>query len=154
MSPDGNTFALATNRGCARVFDRKTGREIRVIGVESTGVMDLAYSPDSQRLVVASGYPHSYVEMIDLATGESRGRLANGGVVRSVAWSPDSKWIATGKNGSEISLWSVHAGRVRRSFRANPRGTSALAFLPNGHLVSASFSGRVTEWEGMSRSER
>lgn len=146
MSPDGSTFALATNRGCARVFDRTTGRELRKLEVNSTGVMDLAYSPDGARLAVVSGYPGSYVEIFDLVTGRSVRRIEAGGVVRAVAWSDDGQWLATGKNSAEITVWAVESGAATCRISANPRGTSALDFLPNGRLVSTSFSGKVALW--------
>lgn len=146
ISPDGRTFAVATNRSCARIFDRGTGEELHAVRVRGGSVLDLAYSPSGDRLAVVSSWPHPSVDIVEVGSGRLVRRLDCEEVVRAIAWSPDGRFAATGENGATLTYRSVEAKGRDVSWRGNPGGTSALTFDAAGRLVSTSFHGRVAIW--------
>src|SRR5713226_453618 len=69
-------------------------------------------------------------------------RLAHKGIRVGVAFSPDSKTLATGGDDGHIRLWDVATAKEKTSFRAHRArvGVSRLAYFPDGKtLASASW---------------
>ena len=68
-------------------------------------IYEIAYSPDSTRLAVASSigiwiYDAKTGEELDLLTGHTE-------YVESVAFSPDSNTIASGSSDGTVLLWQI-----------------------------------------------
>lgn len=70
------------------------------------------------------------------------------GSVTALAYSADSRYLATGTEDTQIILWDAHNGAVKKEKRAAHDDTiSALAFSPNGAtLASVSDSGCMKLW--------
>jgi WD40 repeat protein len=71
------------------------------------------------------------------------------GKVGSVAFSPDSKVLATGSEDGKIKLWDVASGRELRTLTVCEASSSVvLAFSPDGHtLASGSPKNEVKLWD-------
>ncbi|CRG89233.1 WD-40 repeat-containing protein [Talaromyces islandicus] len=92
----------------------------------------------------------SWTPMIQTLTG----RLE---VVRSVAFSPDGKQIASGSDSGMIKLWDTTTGSLQKTLLGDhpkrPSSSSwkhitAMAFLPDGKLIlSANYDGSVMLWD-------
>lgn len=75
-----------------------------------------------------------------LQTGHSSSWLA-------VAFSPDSRILASGDHAGMIKLWDTATGRLRATVQGQAPGVHALAFSPNGALLaSAGADGTVQLW--------
>lgn len=74
--------------------------------------------------------------------------------VLAVAFSPDSRWLATGSQDHTVALWNVERGLWNvvtgvhdRSLRAHAGPVTSLAFRPDGsRLASAGADGAVKLW--------
>src|SRR5262249_8502053 len=76
--------------------------------------------------------------------------------VRSVAFAPDGKQLASGGRDRRIVLWDLAQGRAVRSWRAHDDVIHDMAFTPDGRtLVSVGAKDRVAKlWALASGAER
>ena len=106
-------------------------------------VLAAALSPKGDYLAIAgeSG--------IDLFNSDERRRLAhipNDGVVLSVIFSPDGKWLLTGDNHGKVGIFELPSGRAFKQLQA-PAQVTNLVFAPDGTYVAArSSSSTVNLW--------
>jgi dipeptidyl aminopeptidase/acylaminoacyl peptidase len=117
-------------------------------------IYGLAYAPDGRRLAVSSG--DQVLEVLELEAGEAddlfRGdNCAGWEELRSVAWSPDGRWIAAVDPREEvIRLWDwseegVSEAEPLDTLNDEGGGRSVgLAFSPDGAYLAAGYTdGRV-----------
>ncbi|KAI0044809.1 WD40 repeat-like protein, partial [Auriscalpium vulgare] len=73
------------------------------------------------------------------------------GAVNSVAFSPDSKRIASGSKDSTIRIWDVKTGEtVGVPFTGHKSWVRSVAFSPNGaHIVSGSDDDTIRIWDSL-----
>ena len=120
-----------------RLWDPATGRELRQYKGHKKFVTALAVSPDGR--FVASGDSDG-VQLWDTASGRLLRRHTTPGLewATSLAFSPDSKWVAIPEDTLKIALYNVATGKIVRRFSAQMRGRiSGVAFSPDGRTVAA-----------------
>ncbi len=106
-----------------------------------------AYSPNGQRMAVAAG---SFVLLFDAYTAEFVQSLEHcewGPSVSSLAYSPDSKLLASGGDAeTDINLWNAYTGEHLKGLSVYHTSIWDLTFSPDGtKLACIGFLG----WTGM-----
>ena len=75
-------------------------------------------------------------------------QLQQGGLVYTVAFSPDGRVLASGGTDNAIILWDIDGRRQLNTFTQHSDWVKSVAFSPGGRiLVSASLDGFVRLWE-------
>jgi WD40 repeat protein len=119
---------------------------------EITGVVlgPVAYSPDGKTLAVGIS------NLIDLRDAETldeveppRRLAGHAGQVFVLAWSPDSKLLASGSiDDAVVRLWNASDGRQVRQFEGHTDWIRGVVFSPDGKtLATGSFDKTVRLWD-------
>src|SRR4029077_6436363 len=80
------------------------------------------------------------LKLWDTATG-TRCRLMQGdtGLVLSIAFSPDGKWVASGNGDHTVRVWSTETGELLHTLRGHGFLVYRVQFHPDGKgIISAS----------------
>lgn len=98
---------------------------------------------DEERLIVSG-----VVKLWDIAAGKERAVMrGHTSEVRSVAFAPDGKTLASGADQTVI-LWDVEAAKTQATLRGHRADVLAVAFSPDGRtLASSDEDGVVKLWD-------
>jgi WD40 repeat protein len=161
FSPDGRTVAAGGSDRKIWLWDPATGlaRDTSLTG-HSDWVTSLAFSPDGK--ILASGSEDDTIRLWDLGAGRQLGAPLTGdmnrggrrvaepfGWVKSVAFSPDGKTLASGSADSTITVWDIATHRQSGGpLTGHTRSVNSVAFSPNGKiLASGGADGTIRLWD-------
>src|SRR5262249_40400283 len=116
FSPDGKTFAVASQTGIVRLWDLASGDLLASFRGHTSSVLCLAFSPDGKTL--ATGSEDRTARLWDTATGQEKVTLkAHTAAVRSLAFSPDGSTLATASADGTVRLWRASTEQEAKAFR-------------------------------------
>jgi len=135
ISPDGKTLASGSEDNSIKLWDMKTGKEIRSLTGHSDSVRSVAISADGKTL--ASGSEDNSIKLWDMKTGkEIRSLIGHSDSVRSVAISADGKTLASGSGDNSIKLWDMKTGKEIRSLIGHLSTVSSVSISPDGKTLA------------------
>jgi WD40 repeat protein/energy-coupling factor transporter ATP-binding protein EcfA2 len=170
FSTDGKTLASGSSDNTIKLWDVDSLREVATLKEHSQGVLALAFSPDGK--ILASGSSDKTIVLWNTASREVIARLVPrlgrcspdfkiktereetpDCTVRTIAFSPDGKTLATGNADSAIKLWNVDTREELATLTGHTDTVACLAFSRYGKLASASLDKSVKLWDIASRKE-
>ena len=163
FSPDG--AYILTGAGCdelfafdesgekdntARLWDARTGREIRRFVGHQDVVNSVAFSPDGK--FILTGSSDKTACLWETATGlEVRRFTGHTEMIQAVAFSPASDLIATGGGNTyncedcTTRLWDLRTGTEIKRFEIHKQAVSTVVFSPDGKSLFSGVGPLITE---------
>jgi WD40 repeat protein len=142
FSPDGKHLVCGGEEA-VRLYEAKTGKEVRRFERHPGLVHALAFSPDGRTVAAALEY---CIALWDVATGKRLHRRAEHETpVVSLAFSPDGSDLASG-DGEEgtLILWGLKDRKPRHTFTGHFPNVVSLAYSPDGKLLASGDGTRGT----------
>jgi WD40 repeat protein len=159
FSPDGRHLATASRDGILKSWDPINGREEAAWQGHAGSIVSLAYSPDGRSLASAGGRRSDQpegrpgeIKIWEAATG--RVRLDVPGLthfVHCVAYSPDSRFLASAGENQIVRLWDAATGRELAAFRGHHALIKRVAFSPDGRSLASCGEDRTVRVHDLSR---
>ena len=119
VSPDGQVFALGSQRGRVRLLDLRSGEVRTLRGRHDGGVQRMTFTPDAHRLVTAG---NAQVTVWDVSRGAIAERLGgHSGSIWGLDTSTDGRTGLTAAYDGRAILWDL-AGDRRLDRRFSVRG--------------------------------
>jgi WD40 repeat protein len=170
FSPDGRRIVAGFFDNSVRVWDARSGRQLRCLRGHAEYISCVAFSPDGKRIASGSGgsgAPHHDYSVRIWDAGSGRELLCFRGhqyAVRSVAFSPDGGKVVSidddtsysssldGVDSSHesclVRLWDVNSGQELHRFRGHEGRLSCVAFAPDGRrVISAACDETLRIWD-------
>jgi WD40 repeat protein len=124
-------------------------------------VLCIAYSPNS-KLIASVSLAIDEVQVWDVATGTSLHKMSvpdaevgAGPAFTSIAFSPNSRWIASASKDCTVRLWDVVTGSQHHVMRGHTSWVRCVAFSLDGTIiVSGSNDGTLRIWDVATGAER
>lgn len=159
---DGSRLVSGSLDHTLRLWDVATGDEIRVLEGHIGVVLDVDLSKDGKYAASSSGDEtianistdtvERTVRVWDTETGETLHEFRlNSGFVRTVAISPDSRYVVAGSwdssQGGKLTLWDIQTGEEVRRYFGHSNVVTGIVFSPDGRfLYSTSWDATLRVW--------
>jgi len=151
FSRDGRFVLTASNDRTAKLWETRTGREIRTFKGHSSGVNSVDFSSGGK--FVVTGSSDGSTKLWDAVTGREVKALGSSdsyqgfmsfdsfmASVNSVNFSPDGNYVVIGTN-EGVKLWDVRTGKILRSFSGSM--ILSISFSPDSRYILAAGADRT-----------
>jgi len=144
FSPDG-TKIISSSWEELKLWDVKSGDEVRSFKEQSDWVSGCAFSPDGTKFLSFGG---KVVKLWDIELGTIiRTFDGHTSPVSRCTFSPDGRKILSASTDRTLKLWETKSGDLIRTFEGHTAGVLGCAFSPNGtKILSASADGTLKIW--------
>lgn len=155
VTPDGCQALTGSNDPLLRLWDLRTGRELRTFAGHVGRVNDVALTADGQSAITASD--DCTLRLWDLRTGQTmRTFQGHEHRVNSVAVTANGQYAVSGSDDHTMKNWDLRTGKKLHTFRGHDGWVNAVVLSADGrYAVSGSSDRTLKSWDlGSATSER
>ncbi len=151
FSPNNRWVASGSEDNTVQLWEAVTDRGLRWNAHDNA--LSMAFSRDGTRVVTGSS--NGYVQAWEAATGNVLWQEWHGGEIKTVAFSPDGRWVVSGNWGGDntVRIWDAATGNPVAPMQHGD-AISSVAFSPDSlWVISGSYDGTVKVWEAATGNE-
>jgi len=144
----GQRMVTGSNDKTVKVWNPLVDNRLRHTFAEYRWMLNTAtIAPSGKYLAIADNdYRFEVVEM-ETYNVRLQGDHKEGTVIKSLAFSNNSKFVASGGGDSEIRIWSVQNGELLKVLDGHKLSVTRIVFTPDDeHILSSSADGTVKLW--------
>src|SRR5262249_12460851 len=136
-----------------KIWQPENGELLRTLKGLKHEIRSIAISRDGKLLAAGGGdakyvTPTAELKIWDLDSGEMRSLSGHGDQINKVAFSPDSKRLASASQDYSVRLWDVATGEQLHCLQGHADAVVSVAFSPDGRrIVSASVDQHIKVWD-------
>lgn len=134
--------------GYIRLFNLQTGQIKALLKGHQNVIIDLAFSPDGNRLISGSGDQTAHIWDVhnNKTVNVLKGHTDD---IYAVAFSPDGSLVVTGSFDDTLKLWNAKTGSLIRTLQGHTNKVASVEFTPDGkYLLSGSYDKTIRLWDG------
>jgi WD40 repeat protein/V8-like Glu-specific endopeptidase len=163
FSPDGTRIvtgggavegnAVGNSDNTVRIWDARSGAELKVLRGHEYGVNSVAFSSDGTRIV--TGSLDKTARIWDALSGaEIKALRGHENGVTSVTFSTDGTRIVTGSFDNTARIWDARTWAELKVLRGHEDRVTSAAFSPDGtRIVTGSYDNTARIWDARSGAE-
>ncbi len=146
FNPDGKTIASGSRDKTIKIWDLKTGKEIRTLWGHHNWVWSVNYSPDGKVLVSGSG--DKTIKIWQIPSGKIiRNLTDHTGPIYATAVSSDGLTIASGSGDKSIKIWQIGQSEPIHTLTRHLFWIRCVAISPDGQfLASGGLDNNIHLW--------
>ncbi len=147
ISHNGRLLATGGENGTLALFNRKSGQLLQFLRKHDADISALVFLPKSQWLVSAGGEDQKII-FWSLFSGQAVTEWKTPAPVWALATSSDGKYLASGGDDKNITVWEVATGKKFKTFVGHKERISSLAFSPDDKLLASSaYDNNAAIWD-------
>ncbi len=146
FTPDSQFIISSSADKSVRMWNLNNKKEVFNYSTYSNEVLNIKVNKEGQYLATAG--KERWIKILDLKTKKLAKSLKINHIVTAIAFSPNSKILASGGFDRTIKLWNWQNKTIFTTLLGHSEMISDLAFLPTeNYLVSGSWDGNVKIWD-------
>ena len=146
ISPDGSIILSASADSTMKLWDIKTGRELRTFSGHTGGISSCVFSSDSSYILSASN--DKTLKLWDVETGEViQTYIGHTDGVRSCDFSPDGSTIISFSYDKSLKIWDANSGDVIHTLWGHGVDIECCDYSPNGNMILSADYKSIKIWD-------
>ena len=146
FNADGSLLASGGRDSAIKIWDVRTGRELRALAGHLGSITSLVFSKDGKILI--SGGLDSTIRYWEVDSGNTTKVIRRPEPITSLALSPNGQMLASCSFGSEVVLLDLKTGEEITLLRGHTKVVNSASFSPSGRLLAtASNDNTIRLWE-------
>ncbi len=151
FSPDGRCLATAGQDALLRVWDAQNWKLVAELAGHTLPVQAVAFSSDGKLLASAGKDGARIWRRSDFQQVTNIAELTG---FSCIAFSPDSRTLATGGDDEVVKLWDVSTGHSIAKLTGHTGAVRAISFAPNGRTLASCGADRFARlWDLLTHQE-